>query len=229
MLPVLVTGASGYVGGALLRYLTQHRPDWDVHATFFSIPPDPNTPNAHALELRDRSSVERILEKARPSVIIHTAALNAGDPQDMYETNVRGSEYIGRGAAQINARLIHLSSDVIFDGERGKYTEDDAPNPITPYAVSKAEAERAVLESGANAVIVRTSLIYGFKPLDPRTRAIRRGEMPRLFVDEYRNPIWVMNLCEALTELVESEYRGVLNVAGTQSLSRYEFGVKLMR
>lgn len=229
MLPVLVTGGNGYLGGTLLRYLTQHRPDWDVHATFFSIPPDPHTPNAHALDLRERSSVERVLETARPSLIFHTAALNEGDAQDMYATNARGSEYLARGAGQLNARLIHLSSDVIFDGERGNYSEDDAPNPITPYAVSKADAERGVMDSSANAIIVRTSLIYGFKPLDSRTRSIRRGEMPRLFVDELRNPIWVMNLCEALTELAASDYRGILNVAGTQPLSRYEFGLKLMR
>jgi dTDP-4-dehydrorhamnose reductase len=225
---VLVTGASGYLGGALLRYLDAERPDWDVHATFFSIPPSDGYPNAHALDLRDPASVERVLAQAEPDLILHTAALNAGDADEMYKTNGMGSAYVARGAAKRGARLVHLSSDVIFDGKRGNYSEDDAPNPITPYAVSKAEAERGVLESGADAVLVRTSLIYGFKPLDPRTRAILRGEMPRLFTDEMRCPIWVFNLAEALVELSELDYRGVINVAGTQPLSRYDFGAKLM-
>ncbi|MBI4673228.1 MAG: SDR family oxidoreductase [Chloroflexi bacterium] len=225
---ILLTGASGYLGVALMRYLSAIRREWDVHATFFSIPPDEGQPNAHPLDLRDAASVARVVDAVQPALILHTAALNAGDTQTMYDTNARGSGYIAQHAVKHNARLVHLSSDVIFDGRRGNYTEDDAPNPITPYAVSKADAEKNVLTSGANAVLVRTSLIYGFTPLDPRTRAILRGEMPRLYTDETRCPVWVDNLCAALVELGEMDYRGVLNVAGTQALNRYEFGVKLM-
>jgi dTDP-4-dehydrorhamnose reductase len=186
-------------------------------------------PNAHHLELRDPESVTRVMDKVQPEIILHTAALNnIGTGEEMYETNAKGSGYLAREAAKHNSRLIHLSSDVIFDGTRGKYTEDDPPNPITPYAVSKAEAEKNVSASGANAVVVRTSLIYGFRPLDPRTRAVVRGEMPRLFTDEIRCPVWVDNLSEALIELAENDYRGILNVAGTQALSRYDFGIKLV-
>ncbi len=213
----------------MLRTLEALRPEWDTHSAFFSIAPSADMPNAHHLDLRDETSVARVMAHAQPQIIFHTAALNQGDAQNMYDTNARGSAYLARAAARHNARLIHLSSDVIFDGARGNYGEDDAANPITPYAVSKADAEKNVLDSGANAAVVRTSLIYGFKPLDPRTRAILRGEMPRLFTDEMRCPIWVFNLAQALVELAELDYRGVLNLAGTQALSRYEFGVKLMR
>ena len=226
---ILLTGASGYLGAALLRIIGAARPEWDLHATFFSIVPSDDMPNAHHLDLRDPQSVARVFDRAQPAIIFHTAALNAGDAQTMYDTNARGSAYIAQHTVEQNARLVHLSSDVIFDGTRGNYTEADAPNPITPYAVSKADAEKYVLASGANAVLVRTSLIYGFKPLDPRTRAVLRGEMPRLFTDEMRCPIWVDNLGAALLEIAEMNYRGVLNVAGTQALSRYDFGVKLMR
>ncbi len=225
---ILVTGASGYLGGAMLRTLDALRPEWDVHSTFFSIVPSDDMPNSHHMDLRDAASVARVMDKVQPQIIFHTGALNAGDAQDMYETNARGSGYIAAQAAQQNARLVHLSSDVIFDGTRGNYSEDDTPNPITPYAVSKADAEKNVLASGANAVLVRTSLLYGFKPLDPRTRAILRGEMRNLFTDEMRCPIWIFNLSQALLELAETDYRGVLNIAGTQALSRYDFGVKLM-
>lgn len=226
---ILLTGASGYLGANLLRYFTAQRPDWNVHAAFFSIPPAPGMPNAHSLDVRDPASVERVLDAVQPDIIFHTAALTQSDnADDLYDTNARGTAFLAQGAARRGARLVHLSSDVIFDGQRGNYTEDDAPHPLTPYAVSKADAERAVLDSGANAVIVRTSLIYGFKPLDPRTRAVLRGEMPRLFTDEWRCPIWVENLAAALTELGEGDYGGLLHVAGTQPLNRYEFGLKLM-
>jgi len=226
---ILLTGASGYLGGALLRTLRVLRPAWDTHGAFFANAPPDDGLDVHHLDVRDESSVARVMERTQPQIIFHTAALNAGDAQTMYDTNARGSGNVARAAARTRARLVHLSSDVIFDGTRGNYTEDDAPNPIMPYAVSKADAEKNVLASGANAALARTSLIYGFAPLDPRTRAILRGEMPRLFTDEMRCPIWVFDLAQALLELAETDYRGVLNIAGPQALSRYDFGVKLLR
>ncbi len=227
---ILLTGSSGYLGTGLLRHIPAQRPEWDLHIALHSIAPSAEMGRAHHLELCEPESVARVMAKVQPEIIFHTAALNqADDAQAMYETNAHGSGYLANEAAKHNARLIHLSSDVIFDGRRGNYTEDDAPNPLTPYAVSKADAEKNVLASGANAVLVRTSLIYGFKPLDPRTRSILRGEMPRLFTDEMRCPVWVDNLCAALIELAELDYRGILNIAGTQALNRYDFGMKLMR
>lgn len=226
---VLLTGASGYLGGNLLRHLMRERPAWDVHATFFSIEPSSEQPNAHWLDLRDPECVRRVVAAAAPDLILHTAALNAGEADEMMATNARGSAAVADAAVARGARLVHVSSDVVFDGERGNYTEADPPHPITPYAVSKAEAERAVLERDGDVVVVRTSLIYGFKPLDPRTRAVLRGDMPQLFTDEMRCPIWVDNLSAALLELAETDYRGILHVAGPQAQSRYEFGVKLVR
>lgn len=227
---ILLTGSSGYLGTSLLRHIPAQRPDWDLHITCHTIEPTEDMLNAHHLELNDPASVARVMERVQPDIIFHTAALNqSNDAQEMYATNARGSGYLAQQAAKYNSRLIHISSDVIFDGRRGNYTEADAPNPITPYAVSKADAEKNVLASGANAVLVRTSLIYGFKPLDPRTRSILRGEMPRLFTDEMRCPIWVDNLTAALLELAELDFQGILHVAGTQPLNRYEFGVKLMQ
>lgn len=226
---ILLTGSSGYLGTSLLRHIPEQRPDWDLHITCHTIEPREDMLNAHHLELRDAASVARVMERVQPDIIFHTAALNqSDDAQEQYEMNALGSGYLAREAAKYNARLIHLSSDMVFDGTRGNYTEEDAPNPITPYGVSKADAEKQVLASGANAVLVRTSLIYGFKPLDPRTRSILRGEMPRLFTDEMRSPVWVDNLTAALIELAEHDYRGVLNVAGTQPLNRYDFAMKLM-
>lgn len=225
---VLVTGSSGYLGTALLRLIPMAHPEWDLHITLHSIEPS-DMPNAHHLEVRDPESVARVMKTVQPEVVFHTAGLAPGEPRDMYETNADGSGFVAREAAKYNARLIHLSTDVIFDGKRGNYSEDDPPHPITPYGLSKADAEKNVLESGANAVLVRTSLIYGFRPLDPTTRSILRGEIPKLFTDEVRCPMWVDNLCDALFELAENDYRGILNVAGAQAINRYDFGLKLMR
>jgi dTDP-4-dehydrorhamnose reductase len=134
--------------------------------------------------------------------------------------------HLAESAVRVGARLVHVSTDVVFDGEHAPYQEDSIVSPLHRYGASKAQAERAVIESGADAVIARTSLIYGFDPLDPRTRATLEGKMNRLFVDEFRNPVFAGDLADALIELSTSEYRGVLHVAGPQRLNRYEFGVK---
>jgi dTDP-4-dehydrorhamnose reductase len=171
--------------------------------------------------------VDRVVEAAHPDVIIHTAALMRG--AGMPSTNIDGSRHVARAARRIQARLIHLSSDVIFDGEHAPYDEAALPDPISPYGDSKAQSESAVSAEYPAAAIVRTSLIFGFDPLDPRTRATLDGGMPRLFTDEYRCPIFLDDLADALLELAELDYAGILNVAGSQRLSRYEFGLRLAR
>ena len=221
-LRLLVTGGSGYLGSAILNRAPR---DWTLATTYLTQPLSSEQVAAFRLDVRDANAVDRVIAEFRPDAIIHTAALMRDN--EMRATNAAGSRNIARAAAQTHARLIHLSSDVIFDGEHAPYDESAMPAPISPYAESKALAERAVLDEYPNPVIVRTSLIYGFDPLDPRTRQTLNGEMPRLFTDEYRCPIFVDDLADALLELVVSDYSGILNIAGPQRMSRYEFGLEL--
>ena len=173
--------------------------------------------------------------------------------------NVDGSRIIARASQHIDANLIHMSTDVVFDGEHAPYKESDLPNPIHAYGKSKALAEQIVREEYAHPIIVRTSLLYGFDPIDPRTQQMLNGEMPRLFSDEYRCPILVNDLADALIEIATLSLRGaerrsnlpiqhgdcfvarfanaprddmpfsIINIAGPQRLSRYDFGLKLAR
>jgi dTDP-4-dehydrorhamnose reductase len=189
---------------------------------------------AFRVDLSDERAARRLIAAAQPDAIIHTSAVVSGEL--LHPLNVNGSRHVALAATEAHARLIHLSSDVIFDGEHAPYDERASPQPITAYARSKAEAEQIVAESSRHPVIVRTSLIYGFQPMDPRTRDTLDGKMPRLFSDEFRCPIFVNDLADALLELIArkpvfSEKPGfsVLNLAGPQKLSRYEFGLKLAR
>lgn len=233
----LITGGSGYLGDWVVRLA---RADWDVSATYLtqSAAPVSTWPGViwRRLDVRDGAAVRRLIHRVRPAVIVHTAALNPGraKAEDFHAVNVEGTRRVSRAAAEVGARLVHVSTDVLFDGERGRYTEADAPSPITPYGRSKAGAEAAVRASGAEAVIVRTSLIYGWRPRRDRQSRwvvgdVTAGKDVRLFTDEYRRPVWVESLAAALVELAGMAYTGVLHVAGGQALSRYDFGLRLLR
>jgi dTDP-4-dehydrorhamnose reductase len=228
---LLVTGGSGYIGASILRRAPKA---WKIAATHFAHPIEQENVADFCVDVREAEAVNHLFAEFRPEVVIHTAALMSGAA--MMATNIEGTRHIARAAQQVDARLIHLSSDVIFDGEHAPYDEDAAPAPITPYAESKARAEQVVREEHSHAVIVRTSLVYGFDPMDPRTRQTLNGEMPRLFTDEYRCPIFVDDLADALIEVadqkpgfLEKPGFSILNIAGAQRLSRYEFGLKLAR
>jgi dTDP-4-dehydrorhamnose reductase len=228
---MLITGGSGYLGGWVVRLA---RADWKVAATYLTHPMDEPGATWRRLDLRDEAAVAALVDKVCPAVVIHTAACNPGYGTDFEATNATGTRHVARAAAACSARLIHLSSDVLFDGEKGNYVEEDPPAPITPYGRSKALAEEEVHAAGAEAVIVRTSLIYGWRPHIGRHTGwmvdnLKAGQPVRLFTDELRCPIWVESLATAVIELVGMSYTGVLHVAGAQVLSRYEFGVRLLR
>jgi dTDP-4-dehydrorhamnose reductase len=241
---LLITGGSGYLGRWVVRLAADN---WDVSATYLT-----NTTELHALDVewrqldvRHQPSVEALIAELRPKVIVHTAALNPGQGTEFHAVNAEGTRHVAHAAAAVGARLIHVSTDVLFDGEKESSGEEDPPSPITPYGRSKALAEEAVRASAAEAVIVRTSLIYGpaadvpasrdthWHQWDRQTRWIvgdLESDKPvHLFTDELRCPIWVRSLASALVELADRTYTGVLHIAGAQALSRYAFGCRLAR
>ncbi|MCD6344863.1 MAG: SDR family oxidoreductase [Anaerolineae bacterium] len=228
---MLITGGSGYLGDWVVRLA---RAGWQVHATYFTRPGTEAGAHWQRLELRDAAAVTALVEAVRPRVIVHTAAVHPGASADFEGVNVRGTRHVAQAAAHCGAHLIHLSSDVVFDGEKGHYVESDPPHPLTDYGRSKAQAETEVAAAGVESLIVRTSLIYGWQPhIDRQTRWITtslRDDVPlRLFTDELRCPIWVETLATAIVELAALSVTGILHITGAQTLSRYEFGVRLAR
>ena len=224
---LLITGGSGYLGRHLVRLLAAEHPGSFRYTTYSSDPL--SLPEGVALDLRDGPAVNRLVNDFAPEAIIHTAGSNR--TPDMAAVIVEGTRHITAAAAAVGARLVHLSTDSVFDGMHAPYDETVAPAPLNEYGRAKTAAE-SLVAAHADTVIVRTSLIYGLEEIDNGTawmaEALRAGRPVTLFTNQRRNPVWVETLGRACLELAEHPYRGVLNGAGRQVMSRAEFGLRLL-
>lgn len=224
----LVTGASGYLGHAVVsraRHVTI------VPASFAR--PVPGHPHAARVDLRDTAAVDELVRAVAPDVVIHTAASNRN--AEHIAAILPAAVAVASAARRHGARLIHVSTDLVFDGRNAPYTDESEPHPIdAPYARAKAEAEQRVAEIHPGVAIVRPSLIWGLDPLDHQTRWLvdgaKSGAPVALFTDEVRCPVHVNDLADWLLELAgRTDLVGPFNAVGPQPLTRWEFGQKLLR
>ncbi len=227
---ILITGASGYLGQ---RVAVAAAGDHEVLAAYGHRREKIVAGEPVALDLLRPRRTAGILHRFRPDAVIHAAAINPGGPEDlMAAVNVEGTRRLASAAAEVEAHFIQVSTDVVHDGLDAPYDDGDAPRPLSTYGRTKAAGERAVLALLPQAAIVRTSLIYGLHEIDHGTRSfaegLRQGQAVRLFSDVLRQPIWVETLAQALVELARQRFSGRLNVAGSQVLSREQFGRRML-
>jgi dTDP-4-dehydrorhamnose reductase len=205
---LLVTGGTGYLG----RVVAEHAAaaGWDVTAV-----------GSADLDVRDGAAVSALVARLRPHAIVHTAYVRDGPTAR--QVNVDGSAAIAAAAG--DTRLVHVSTDVVFDGRLGRpYREDDPVSPITEYGRTKANAEEVVLRRAPAALVVRTSLIYGGPDRPPSSHeTVAHDPEAEFYTDELRNPVQVDDLAAALVELCRLDVTGILHVAGAEGVSRYEF------
>ncbi len=221
---ILITGGSSYLGQRLVPQAKDA--GHTVHYTFYENNP-PLPAQGHQLDIRDETAVRTLIFSLQPEIIIHLIGSTAA----MAVAIRQGTGNVLWATREIGARLIHLSTDAVFRGDAAPYDETAVPTPITAYGRAKADAE-AIVQQYPNSVIIRTSLIYGLAQMDHGTRwmaaALAKGEPVTLFSNQIRNPIWIESLGKAILELANHPYRGILNVAGSQTLTRAEFALKLL-
>jgi dTDP-4-dehydrorhamnose reductase len=212
---LLVTGGCGYLGSELVRRAPAL--GWDVRATWWRRAPRGDAEWVQA-DVRDPACLRRVVDGV--DAVIHTAYVQG---EGEWQVNVDGSASVA--AAARGRRLIHLSTDLVFDGSAGGYRECHEPAPVGSYGRSKAEAERRVAAVHDEATIVRTSLIYGGSAPGPQERLAQENR--RFYVDEIRSPVQVGDLADALLELLELSVPGPLHVGGADAVSRFDFAVRL--
>jgi dTDP-4-dehydrorhamnose reductase len=231
---LLVTGATGYVGGVLLP--AAGRDGWQVVATHRATPPDLGGVEWVPLDVTDRAAVLSRVRAVRPDAIVHLASITSHpEPDRVWRVTAEGAAHVAAAATEVGARLVHVSTDAVHPGGRSPYDESAVPRPVHVYGAAKAGAEEAVREIAPGAAVVRCALVVSPVdgpecPHETLTRDLIAGRVDgALYTDEIRCPVFVDDLSAALLELARSSFAGVINVAGADAASRYELGVAYAR
>lgn len=235
MARILVTGASGLLGANLA--LTSVERGHAVIGVCCTHRLRPMGFEVVQADLTLPGEAQRVMMEASPDWVVNSAALTDLDacersPELADRVNRGAAEAVAVAAAARDARLVHISTDAVFDGRRGDYTEQDTPQPVNVYARSKYAAERVVADACPSAAIVRTN-IYGWNALSKRSLGewflenLEAGRPCNGFTDVMTTPILVNDLSEMLLALIASMLSGIYHVAGGECLSKYDFGLKL--
>lgn len=235
MAVILVTGASGMLGGNLAA-------DWadrhEVHGVFHQHRLVIEGVQMIGADLTDDQQVRTVMGKVKPELVVHCAAATDVDrcqrePEWADRSNRVMSGVMARASREHSAKLVHISTDAVFDGVGGPYSETDPPNPISIYGKSKLEGEQLVQAYATEAIVIRTNLFgWHFHPARQDLAEwfldnLRKGITSRGFVDVFFSPILVNDLGSIILELVEVGAQGLFHVGGADCISKLEFGRKL--
>jgi len=236
---VLIIGASGLLGSKLMALARQR---YQVVGTFNPEYDGKSDWRLEPLDIGSKDEVDRLFEKARPDLVILTAAMTNVDacekqPLLANRVNATGPELVARACKRHGSRLVHVSTDYVFDGSKDrKYREDDVPRPISVYGSSKLAGERAVLSTLPSAAVARPAVLYGWSPLEAKEnfvtwvlKKLRAGEKATLFEDQWISPTFADDLARTLLELGERGVSGIWHVSGPDCLDRPTCGRMIAR
>jgi dTDP-4-dehydrorhamnose reductase len=222
----LIVGASGLVGHALWQMLPPHQ----RHGTYRAY----GTYGLVQADICDARQVSHLMRTISPSVVFLPAAMSSADacekdPCRCWDTNVDGTKHLVRSVREHGAKLVFFSSDYVFDGTGGPYSEEDRPHPINMYGKAKLEGERIIQAELEDYLIIRLSGVYGWEWrrknfVTATIDTLRRGKSMLLPEDQFGTPTFAPNMVDAVLELVHTNQRGVFHVAGVETSDRYAFG-----
>jgi len=189
-------------------------------------------------DITDREAIINQIARVHPDCVIHTAALTNVDGCEKerdkaWEVNVVGAENVALACRNLKIKMIHISTDYVFDGKNGPYSETDKPHPIGFYGKTKLESEKRISEIVEDFVIARTMVLYGYFPGVRKNFVtwligkLRNGEKVNIVTDQYGTPTLADDLARVLIVLFEKDGRGLYNTAGSELISRYDFALRV--
>lgn len=238
MRKILITGANGLLGQALTSIFTRET-DYTIIQTSCEDKSYLNYGHIYeGLDITKKEDVKRIIGLYCPDVIINCAAFTNVDKCEIereysWKINVDGVKNLIIAAKKNNVKIIHYSTDYIFDGKNGPYSEEAIPNPISFYGREKLASENALITSDINFAIIRTLVLYGIGNNVKRNFALwlidklKNNELVNVVTDQISNVTMIDDLAWGTLKLLEKNCKGIYNIAGSDILSRYDFAIKL--
>ena len=236
---ILITGANGFLGYYLVEQLLSK--NFSVTATGKGECRLPFTHDKNfqwlPMDFTDPFSIHDVFVNIKPDVVIHAGAMTKpdeceADQMKAYLVNVEGTVQLLINSADLKSFFVFVSTDFVFDGEKGMYVEDDKPNPVNYYGRTKLEAEEAVKEYEFNWAIVRTVLVYGkdhsghSNILKIVKEKLEKGEEYSVVDDQLRTPTYVGDLARGIVSIIERKATGIFHLSGKDMLTPYHMAIK---
>jgi len=227
---IIVTGGSGMLGHCLVESARDRHKVW---GSYRSHPVDIRSCSMFALDVTDETQVKTQFGMIRPDIVIHTAGLTDVDecersPDKARAINSKGTETAAKIAGDLGALFVYISSDYVFDGTKGNYSENDTPRPINHYGRSKLLGEDGARQACSRLLILRTTM-FGLK-IPPQTgmmeslvAALRGGKPITRFVDQYFTPLYTQQLADFIIRFAELGLTGLFHLGAIGKVSRFEF------
>lgn len=235
---ILVIGGSGLLGSRVI--LRAFSKDSEIMATYNNNEPSSmlaKLANFEKLDVIERTNVTNLITQTEPDVIVDTHALHKVDfceehKDESWRVNVEGSCNVVEAARLVNAQMIYISTDYVFDGNKnGSYSEQDEPNPLNWYAKCKLEAEKIVLTN--DGAVLRTAILYSWSPrsrfLNWILESLRAKQNIKTFTDQWDNPTLAENLAAAILAVAQNKARGIYHATGSTCHSRYEMSLMVAK
>ena len=231
---VLITGGSGLLG---LNWAAAIRSQYEVHLGIHSRGVSFRGTVANPLDIDSFDSALRSFDALQPDLVVHTAGLTSveqceADPSKAFHQNVTIARNVAQACEWLGIKLVHISTDHLFDGAYSFVDECAAPSPQNIYGKTKAEGELCLLDANPSALVIRTNFFgwgtsYRSSFSDCIIQFLREGKPIKLFQDVFYTPILAESLAIAATQLVRNKQFGVVNLVGDTRISKFDFGVRL--
>jgi len=227
----LITGAFGQLGSAVSKHLSN---DFEIIRTGRRIPVDET---GIVMDVRNQIYITEVIDATEPNLIINLAALTSVDgcelnPNLAKEINIAGVQHL---CDVFDGKIIHLSTDYVFDGENGPYSEEDDVNPISVYGETKLASERILLNHNSNHLIIRGNVIYDDAPntqasfLNWVVNSLKDKQEIRVVDDQVNNPTWTNSMADIIALCIEKDLSGIVHWGDADLLNRFEFAKKVAK
>ncbi|MBM4240669.1 MAG: dTDP-4-dehydrorhamnose reductase [Euryarchaeota archaeon] len=227
---LFITGGSGLLGSKFVNY----KDNYEIILTYHHNPYE----NSIKLDITSKKNVLKKITSINPDCVIHSAAFtNVDECEDQqkkaWNINVRGTENIVKACQETESKLIHISTDFVFDGKLGMYEEEDQANPLGYYALTKLKGEEVVQNSDLNYAIARVSVLYGWHKRNNFVTWVI-GELEnnndiKVVTDQYNSPTFADNAAYALLKIIEKNKNGIYHVAGNERINRFDFAKNIAK